>query len=72
MVNDYIKEKCFDKIYSKIIVLGFKIESLEKEVLSGGSGGISLDQLIGVLEHNQTERDIWNYVLSLIEKDNKL
>ena len=72
MSHDYIKEKAFDKVYSKIQVLGFKIASLNKEVKNGGSGGISLEQLLGVIEHNEMERYIWSYILSLIEKDNRL
>jgi hypothetical protein len=72
MSHDYIKEKAFDKVYSKIQVLGFKIASLNKEVKNGGSGGISLEQLLGVIEHNEMERHIWSYILSLIEKDNRL
>lgn len=72
MASDYIKERAFDKVYSKIQVLGFKVTSLSKETKNGGSGGISLEQLLGVIEHNEMERHIWSYILSLIEKDNKL
>ena len=72
MSSDNIKERAFDKVYSKIQVLGFKVTSLKKEVIYGGYGGINLEQLLGVVEHNEMERHIWSYILSLIEKDNKL
>lgn len=63
-----IHEKAFDKMYSNIITLQLKIKFVEKEIKSGGSGGIDMEQLIGIKEHTESELDIWNYMLTVIEK----
>jgi hypothetical protein len=66
---DLIKEKASNKIYSKMKVLEFKIESLKKEVKLGGSGGITLEELESIVEHHESELKTFNYIFYLIEKD---
>jgi hypothetical protein len=67
-----IKEKAFDKVYSNIITSQLRIKSIEREINGGGSGGIDMEQLIGIKEHVESELEIWNYILSVIEKNDKL
>jgi hypothetical protein len=67
-----IKEKAFDKVYSNIITSQLRIKSIEREISGGGSGGIDMEQLIGIKEHVESELEIWNYILSVIEKNDKL
>lgn len=67
-----IKEKAFDKVYSNIVTSQLRIKSIEREINGGGSGGIDMEQLIGVKEHVESELEIWNYILSVIEKNDKL
>jgi hypothetical protein len=47
-------------------------KALLRDVKNGGSGGISLEQLLGVVDHTEVEKTVWIYIASLIEKDNKL
>lgn len=70
MIDTLIKEKAADKAFAKVMTLEKEIRSLNREVKSGGSGGISLEQLLSVVDHTEVERYIWIYILCLIEKDN--
>ena len=72
MVDSLIKERASDKAFARISVLESEIYSLNREVKNGGSGGITLEQLLGVVDHTETERLVWIYIAGLIEKDNKL
>lgn len=68
----YIKEKAFDKAYSVVTTLGFRINKTSRQIASGGTGGIDIDQLKGVKEHLDTELEVWSYILGLIEKNDRL
>ena len=70
MVDSLIKERASDKAFAKIITLEKEIISLNRDVKNGGSGGITLEQLLGVVDHTEMERYIWIYIAGLIEKDN--
>jgi len=70
MIDTLIKERASDKAFAKVITLEKEIISLNREVKSKGSGGISLEQLLGVVDHAKVERLIWIYIAGLIEKDN--
>jgi hypothetical protein len=72
MVDSLIKERASDKAFAKIITLEKEIISLNRDVKNGGSGGITLEQLLSVVDHAEVERLIWIYIAGLIEKDNKL
>lgn len=67
-----IKEKAFDKAYANVITLTFKRNRTSHEIESGCSGGIDIDQLIGIKEQTESELEIWSYILSLIEKNDTL
>jgi hypothetical protein len=70
MVDSLIKERASDKAFAKIITLEKEIISLNRDVKSGDSGGITLEQLLSVVDHTEVERLIWIYIAGLIEKDN--
>ena len=70
MIDTLIKEKAADKAFAKVMTLEKEIISLNRDVKSGGSGGISLEQLLCVVDHTEMERYIWIYIAGLIEKDN--
>lgn len=69
VIDNCIKEKASDKAFSRIRVLEFEIDALGRDYVRNGSGGITLEQQIGILEHIESEKTIWNYIASLIEKD---
>lgn len=70
MTDSLIKERASDKAFAKVMTLEKEINSLNRDVHLGGSGGISLEQLLGVVDHTEVERLIWIYIAGLIEKDN--
>lgn len=70
MVDTLIKERATDKAFATIKMLENQEKALQRDVKSGGSGGISLEQLLGVVDHTEMERLIWIYIAGLIEKDN--
>lgn len=72
IIEDYIKERASDKAFATIKMYENQIKALQKDVKSGGSGGITFEQLLGVVDHTEAERLIWIYIAGLIEKDNKL
>lgn len=72
MVDSLIKERASDKAFASVKMYENEINALKKDVNNGGSGGITLEQLLGVVDHTETERLIWIYIASLIEKDNRL
>lgn len=71
-IDNNIKERAFDKAFAKIKMYENELISLQKKVKSGGSGGITFEQLLGVVDHTKAEIIIWTYIAGLIEKDNKL
>jgi Ca2+-binding EF-hand superfamily protein len=71
-IEDYIKECASDKAFANIKRIENEAKALQRDVDSGGSGGITFEQLLGVVDHTEKERLIWIYIASLIEKDNKL
>ena len=69
---NYIRESASDKAFATLLMLDNQQKVIERDITYKGSGSITIEQLIGVIEHHQRERDIWNYITYLIEKDNRL
>jgi hypothetical protein len=67
-----LKEKAFDKAYAKVTTLSFELNKTLNDINGGGVGGIDLDQLIGIKEHLESEIEVWSYILTLIEKNDRL
>lgn len=65
-----IKEKASNKVFSKLSSLKFELESLKRDYTMGLTGGVTLQELEGVIMHVKKEIDIWNYISALVEKDN--
>jgi len=70
MVTTDLIERTSDKAFSKLLQLQFEIERLEKDYAQGLTSGITLEQLQGVIDHTKREHEIWNYITSLMEKNN--
>lgn len=71
VIENYIKERASDKAFARIKMYENEIKALQREVKDGGSGGITFEQLLGVVDHTEAERLIWIYIAGLIEKDNR-
>ena len=67
-----IHQRASDKAFAKIEMLGFLIQTDERNLAIGSYGGdISLDQFMLIVEGNKTELKVWQYIAELIEKSNK-
>tara|TARA_B110000858_G_C17647895_1_gene401267 strand:- start:582 stop:836 length:255 start_codon:yes stop_codon:yes gene_type:complete len=70
MTRQEIRDRASDKAFAKIEMLGFVIQTDERDLAIGSYGGdISREQFILIAEGNKTELKTWNYIATLIEKD---
>lgn len=70
MNTNELKERSSNKVFSKLSSLKFELESLKRDYTMGLTGGVTLQELEGVIMHVKKEIDIWNYISALVEKDN--
>jgi hypothetical protein len=67
-----IHQRASDKAFAKIEMLGFLIQTNERNLAIGSYGGdISLSDFMLIVEGNKTELKVWQYIAELIEKSNK-
>jgi|TARA_B110000238_G_scaffold647_1_gene592 hypothetical protein len=67
-----IHQRASDKAFAKIEMLGFLIQTDERNLAIGSYGGdISLSDFMLIVEGNKTELKVWQYIAELIEKSNK-
>ena len=65
-----IHNRASDKAFAKISMLNFQIRRDVVDLECGFYGGdISREQFILIAEGNKTELKTWNYIATLIEKD---
>lgn len=69
MQIEEIKQRASDKAFSKLMSLDFQIQSLRQDIEYNRTGGVTLEELIGVLDLEERDREIWDYITTLIEKD---
>ena len=70
MIRQEIKDRASDKAFAKIEMLGFQIRRDAVDLECGRYGGdISREQFILISEGNKIELKTWNYIATLIEKD---
>lgn len=68
-----IHNRASDKAFAKISMLGFQIQTDERNLAMGSYGGdISLSDFMLIVEGNKTELKVWQYIAELIEKSNKI
>ena len=68
-----IHNRASDKAFAQIEMLGFLIQTDERNLAIGSYGGdISRDQFMLIVEGNKTELKVWQYIAELIEKSNKI
>jgi hypothetical protein len=70
MEND-IKNRAHDKAFATIYSLDNDISRLKQEIKEDISPFITVEQLEGVLNHTKRQREVWDYIASLIEKDHE-
>jgi hypothetical protein len=66
-----IKDLAHDKAFANIYSLDTDISRLKQEIKDDITPFITIDQLEGVLRHTKQQREVWDYIASLIEKDHE-
>ncbi len=66
-----IKNRAHDKAFSTIYSLDTDISRLKQEIKDNITPFITIEQLQGVLDHTKRQREVWNYIATLIEKDHE-
>lgn len=74
MINDFdlqeIKERAHNKAFAKITMLGIEKSDLLDDIKNNNTGIVPIETLENMLESCKKELRVWNYIASLIEKDN--
>jgi hypothetical protein len=68
--SDEIKERASCKCFATLRVAESEIQRLEKEIKQNRTGGVSLEQLEGVLELRKIDRDVADYIFKIVELNN--
>ena len=66
-----IKNRAHDKAFATIYSLDTDISRLKQEIKEDITPFITIEQLQGVLDHTKRQRQVWDYIASLIEKDHE-
>ena len=66
-----IKNRAHDKAFATIYSLDTDISRLKQEIKDDMKPFITIEQLQGVLDHTKRQRQVWDYIASLIEKDHE-
>ena len=66
-----IKNRAHDKAFATIYSLDNDISRLKQEIKDNQTPFITIEQLEGVLNHTKRQRQVWDYIALLIEKDHE-
>ncbi len=70
-MENRIKNLAHDKAFANIYSLDTDISRLKQEIKDNVTPFITIDQLQGVLRHTKQQREVWDYIATLIEKDHE-
>jgi len=74
MISDFdlqeIKERAHNKAFAKITTLSFEKNDILNDIKNDNTGVVPMETLEKVYESCKKELKVWNYIASLIEKDN--
>jgi len=70
-MENRIKDLAHDKAFANIYSLDTDISRLKQEIKDDVTPFITIDQLQGVLRHTKQQREVWDYIATLIEKDHE-
>ena len=65
-----IKERAHDKAFAKITMLDIEKSDLLDDIKNNNTSVVPIETLENMLESCKKELKVWNYIASLIEKDN--
>jgi hypothetical protein len=67
-----LMQRAHDKALAQLTTMEYSITELKRDIKRGTTGGVSVEQLEACLESDQKELEVWNYIYTLIELDNRL
>jgi hypothetical protein len=67
-----LMQRAHDKALAQLTTMEYSIAELKRDIKSGATGGVSVEQLEACLGSDQKELEVWNYIYTLIELDNRL
>ena len=71
MNKQELRQRASDKAFAQVNQLNISIRRSKEELKLGILGGLTEDQLLMVLNSEETELKVWNFISELIEKSNK-
>jgi hypothetical protein len=71
MNKQEIRRRASDKAFAQVTQCTIGVRRTKKELKTGVLGGLTEDQLLMVLDSEETELKVWNFISELIEKSNK-
>ncbi len=71
MNKQELQQRASDKAFAQVNQLNISIRRSKEELKLGILGGLTEDQLLMVLNSEETELKVWNFISELIEKSNK-
>ncbi len=70
LTTQEINERASNKAFAKILNINAKQMLLKEDLKSGFYGAITKEELQLLINQNNIEIDVWNYIAKLIETDN--
>jgi len=70
-MNKEIHQRAHNKAFSKLLTIERDIHALKLDIRYGGDGRISVDMLRTCLSSTEKELQTWQYIATLIEKNNE-
>ena len=67
-MNKDIYHRAHNKSFSKILTLQRDISKLNEDIRKGGDGRLSLDVLKNCVRSTRSDLQVWQFILTLIEK----
>ena len=67
-----IKYRAQCKGFSKVLSSQHDMARAQKDVDENNCGGVTVEEIINIMNGAVAEYEVWKYIFSLIEKDNKL
>jgi hypothetical protein len=64
-----IHERAHDKAFAKVIMLEIEVSDLKRDIQERRWGPISRDEVVLLLDGAKKELLTWNYIATLIEKN---
>ena len=71
MNKQEIRRRASDKAFAQVSQCANGVRRTREELKLGIFGGLTEDQLLMVLNSEETELKVWNFISELIEKSNK-